>query len=241
VIAFEVRVLTVRDDLLARFGIDPNATSELSDAQLRSLMEAALGDRLSVVMQFPKVTLLDGRETAVRVTEQQSFVTGLEAVRVNGTVVLVPKNTPVDTGTTLTLWGKASADLRTVGVRLGYTDVRVEEPTEMVPVTTKITPVFEGGSQGKPVPLTQFLQVPRVETVAIEPAELTIPSGGHAVIPGPTRVREERREFGPPVSSKIPYISRMFKNVGIGRVAVRTYLVVSPKVLDMPTEPVGRR
>jgi hypothetical protein len=50
-----------------------------------------------------------------------------------------------------------------------------------------------------------------------------------------------RQEFGPPVLSKIPYVNRMYKNVGIGRESTRTYLIVSPKVLDMAPEPMAQR
>jgi hypothetical protein len=54
---------------------------------------------------------------------------------------------------------------------------------ELVPVTTQITPVFEGGSQGQPIPFTQFLQVPDVRT---EKAEKTavVPAGGTLVLGG---------------------------------------------------------
>jgi hypothetical protein len=239
-IACQVRVLTVRDDLFERIGADPKATEAISDAQLYTLLEAVQGDRRSNVMQAPKVTTLDGQEAVVKVTQQQLFVTGLEATLVKGAVVLVPKHTPVETGITLTLQGKSSADRKTVTVRLSYKDARVEGPIEMIPVTTKITPVYEGGSQGKPIPVTQYLQVPKVETLTVEKADLTIPSGGHAIIAGPTRMQEERMEFGPPVVSRIPYLNRMYKNVGIGRSTVRTYLIVSPLVLDVPVEPTGR-
>jgi hypothetical protein len=240
-IACQVRVLTVRDDLLDRAGIDLKAAAALSDEQLQALLETVQGDRLSGVLQCPKVTLLDGQEVVVRATQQEFFATGLEATRVKGTVVMVPKNTSVETGTTLTLCARASADRKYAALRVNYTDARVEGPVETVPVTTQITPIFEGGSRGKPIPFTQFVQVPRVETLTIEKPDLTIPSGGHVVIPGPTRVQEERREFGPPVLSKVPYLNRMYKNVGVGRAAVHTFLIVSPLVLEVPAEPAAQR
>jgi hypothetical protein len=192
-------------------------------------------------MQCPKGTLLDGQEVVIRATQREVFVTGLEATRVKGAVVLVPKNAPVETGTTLTLCGKASSDKKTVVVRVNYTDARVEGLVETIPITNQITPVFEGGSKGKPVPFTQYLQVPKVETLTIEKTDLTIPSGGHAVIAGPTRAQEVRQEFGPPVLSKVPYLNRMYKNVGVGRMTVRTYLIVSPLVIEVPLEPEPQR
>ncbi|MBP3954230.1 hypothetical protein J8F10_02830 [Gemmata sp. G18] len=233
-IACQVRVLTVRDDLFERLGLDFKPTDSLSDAQLRSLLEAAQGDRLSNVSQTPKVTTFDGQEAVVRATQQQLFVTGVEVTLVKGKTVLVPKNTPIETGTTLTLCGRASADRKTVTMRVGYKDARVEGPVELIPVTTQITPVFEGGSQGKPIPFTQYLQAPKVETLTVEKRDLTVPSGGHVIVAGPTRTQEDRYEFGPPVLSKIPYINRMYKNVGVTRTTVRTYLIVSPLVLHVP-------
>lgn len=234
-------MLTVRDDLFERGGIDVTPAGTLSDAQLRTLLDTVQGDRRSNVLQSPKVTLFDGQEATVRATQQESFVTGQEATRVKDAVVLVPKKTVVETGTILTLCAKASADRKNVSVRVYYTDARVEGTTEVIPVTTQITPVFEGGSRGKPVPFTQYLQVPKVDTISIEKKDLTIPSGGHMILPGPTRQQETRQEFGPPVLSKIPFVNRTYKNVGIGRETVPTYLIVSPLVLEVPAGPAPQK
>jgi type II secretory pathway component GspD/PulD (secretin) len=240
-IAYEVRVLSVRDDFFDRAGLDFKPAGVLSDKQLYSLLEAARGDRSVNVMQCPKITTFSGQDAVVRTTQRQFFITGLDATRVKGAVVMVPKNTPVDTGTTLSLCGKAAADGKGVTVRVNFQDTRVDGPVELVPVTSQITPVFEGGSQGKPVPFTQFLQVPRIETLTIEKADLVIPFGGHAVIPGPTRVSEGRYECGPPVLSRIPYLNRMFKNTGTMRTTQRTYLIVSPVAVSADQDPAPQR
>src|SRR5688572_30552555 len=129
-IACAVRVLTVRDDLFERAGIDAKTAGALSDAQLRMLLNTVQGDRRSNVLQCPKVTLFDGQEATVRATQREFFVTGLEATRVKDAVVLVPKKTAVETGTTLTLCAKASADRKNVSVRVYYTDAQVEGTTE---------------------------------------------------------------------------------------------------------------
>ena len=234
-IVCQVRVLTVRDDLFERLGFKP--AEALTDAQLKTLLEAVQGDKTSNVMQCPKVTTLDGQEAVVKATQQQFFVTSVEATVVKGAVAMIPKKTAVETGTTTTLCGKASADRKTVTVRVNYKDAWIDGPVEMIPVVTQIAPVFEGGSQGKPIPFAQFLQVAKVETLTVDKKDLAIPSGGHMVIAGPARMQEERQEFGPPVLSKIPYLNRMYRNGGVGRVTVRTYLIVSPLVLDVPEEP----
>jgi type II secretory pathway component GspD/PulD (secretin) len=43
--------------------------------------------------------------------------------------------------------------------------------------------------------------------------------------------RETRQEFGPPVLSRIPYVNRLFKNVGVGRETEKVFLMVTPRVI----------
>ena len=255
-IAFEVRLLTVPEsDFFERVGIDfdtptgapataqapvPPEGGVLTDAQVRTLLEAVQGDRRANVVMAPKVTVNDGQDAAIQCMERQTFVTGVDAVRakvgdgmgVKGDTVLIPRNSAVDVGEMLDLSGRITADRKAVVTRIKYTSTRVEK-VDLIPVTCKVTPVFEGGSQGVPVPFTQYIQSPQIETATIEKKDLTIPAGGHAVLVGPARVREARQEFGPPVLSKIPYVNRMFKNVGIGRETTRTVLIVTPRVLEV--------
>lgn len=240
-ITYTVRVLTVRGDLLERFGIDSKPTGTLTDGQLRSLLETIEGDRLSQMIQCPKVTTFDGQEAAIQNTEQQSFTTGLEVAWVNEKVVFVPKHTHVETGTTISLHGKVSADGKATQVKVSYKDVRVNGLVEMVPVTVPVPPSSVGKDGGKPVPFTQFLQLPRLETMTIEKADLTIPSGGHAVISGPITMTSERQDYVVPLLSKIPYLNRLYKNVGIAQTTTRMLLIVSPQVTALPQElPVQR-
>jgi general secretion pathway protein D len=42
---------------------------------------------------------------------------------------------------------------------------------------------------------------------------------------------EGRNEYGPPVLSKIPYISRLFKNVGYGREAQSLMIMVTARII----------
>lgn len=52
-----------------------------------------------------------------------------------------------------------------------------------VPVVTQNTPIIEGGSQGKPVPFTQCIQAPDVQTETIKKAVM-VPSDGTVVLGG---------------------------------------------------------
>jgi hypothetical protein len=56
------------------------------------------------------------------------------------------------------------------------------------------------------------------------------------------RMEEDRETFETPVLSSIPYVSRLFTSVGVTRVPVRTYLVLSAVVIedeDGPAPPVA--
>jgi Flp pilus assembly secretin CpaC len=60
---------------------------------------------------------------------------------------------------------------------------------------------------------------------------LVIPDGGTVLLGGWKRTREGRNEFGPPVLSKVPYVNRLFKNVGYGRETEYLLVMVTPRVV----------
>lgn len=179
-IAYEVRLVRGPVGLCARAGLKPGAL--LTDAQVRAALEAVRGEPAATVMQFPKVTLFDGQTATVRAGEEQKLVTGVEAMKVKGQTVFVPKHTSVYLGDVLTLGGTASAD-GGVKLRLQLARTALAGDPELVPVVTQITPIFEGGSQGKPVPLTQFLQAADVRTERVDHTA-TAPAGNTAVLGG---------------------------------------------------------
>ena len=50
------------------------------------------------------------------------------------------------------------------------------------------------------------------------------------------RLNEERKEYGVPVLSKTPWIDRLFRNVGIGRVSTSLMLMVTPRIIILEEE-----
>ncbi|MBN9120137.1 MAG: hypothetical protein J0I06_13390 [Planctomycetes bacterium] len=183
-VCFEVRALKAPAGFCERIGLKTAGDAAvLSEAQLRRALEAAEGQRDATVTQLPKITVDDGQTAQVRTCETRDFVTGIEAVSVKGATVLVPKNKSVELGDSLAITGRVSADGRSVRVEGGLTRVRLEGNAELVPVVTQITPVFEGGSQGTPIPFTQYLQVPNVRTEKAEKAA-TVHAGGTLVLGG---------------------------------------------------------
>lgn len=232
-VVFNIRVLAVPAEVaLPACPAKEGDVTFLTERQLKAALGAVQANPRANVMQAPKVTAFPGQEVTMCITETQSFVTGLEARRVKGQAVLVPKSTPVELGTTFALRGQISEDKKFVAVNASYTNRRVEGNVELIPVVIQVTPLFEGGSQGTPMPLTQYLQSPQIETTKIEKKDLKVPSGGHAVIAGPTYTRETRTEFGPPLLSEVPYLGRLFKNVAYFKTTMRTILIVSPVVIE---------
>lgn len=224
---FTVRAITVPAPAGAK---EPPAVLFLSTAELDTFLTAAQNDPSANTVQYPKVTVRGTQRAEVSVLDKQKFVTSIEVVAVKGAPVFVPRNTDVELGVRCEVWGRASADAKFVQLNFAHEEARLVGPVPLVPVTTLIEPVFANGAKGQPIPFTQFIQVPNVETVRVSRSDLVVPSGGHVVAAGPTFERETRTEFGPPVMSKIPYLNRLFKNVGIGRETVRTFYVVSPVV-----------
>jgi type II secretory pathway component GspD/PulD (secretin)/tetratricopeptide (TPR) repeat protein len=204
----------------------------LSDIQVYMLLEAAQGDERSNVMQAPKLTLFNGQTSTINVSDTQFFVTSVTVVQLGGQVVFVPSNMPFPTGgVTLSMTAVISADRRFVRMDLAPNLTNLTSANvQLYPITTFITPVFEGGAVGQPVPFTQFLQQPVFNTIGVQ-TSVNVPDGGTVLLGGLKRLSEGRNEFGPPILSEIPYINRLFKNVGYGRETESLLMMVTPRII----------
>src|SRR5262249_49891080 len=80
------------------------------------------------------------------------------------------------------------------------------------------------------VVFTQFVQQPVVNSVLIT-TTVAVPDGGTVLLGGLKRLSEGRNEFGPPVLSKIPYLDRLFRNVGYGREVQNLMMMVTPRII----------
>jgi type II secretory pathway component GspD/PulD (secretin) len=249
-VALEVRFITLRDDCFERIGIDfsskpgcgdaptPQASVKkeesiadklsmkfLNDAQVRQVMEMVQGDTRANIMQAPKITLLNGQAGTVNITENQFFVTGVDLVRVGEQVAFQPRNEPFQTGLRMTARPAVSSDRRFVQVYLKVDMTSLE--SSQVPLMPVTLPVET--REGK-VAVTQFLQQPKLNTLALEKT-VAIPDGGTVLFGGLKRVIEARNEYGPPVLSKVPYVNRLFKTVGYGRETENVLILVTPRVI----------
>lgn len=231
----------------------------LNDIQVYMFMEAAQGDRRVNVMQAPKLTLFNGQTATITISELQFFVTDVQVFSVNGQIVFIPQVTPLPGpgdplgggqagqqggsfggAMNISLQAVVSADRRFVRINLPVTmAAQSGAVVPLFPITTFITPVFEGGSQGVPIPFTQFLQQPAFVTMNIQ-TTVVCPDGGTVLLGGLKKLSEGRNEFGPPFLSKIPYLNRLFKNVGIGRETQHVMIMVTPRIIINSEEEINQ-
>jgi Flp pilus assembly secretin CpaC len=210
---------------------DTIKTRFLSDKEVFQFMEAVQGDLHSNVMQAPKITVFNGRSAGLCVTDQQFFVTGVNCIQANGQMAFVPRNEPFTLGLQMSVHPVISADRRYVSLNVNVKRTSLGSPTvALFPVTSQMPAGDTPGGKGKPVPFTQFVQQPVINTVALNLA-FAIPDGGTVLVSGWRQTVETRNEFGPPVLSKVPYVNRLFKNVGYGRETENVMLLVTPRII----------
>jgi type II secretory pathway component GspD/PulD (secretin) len=186
----------------------------LSSIECYLFLEAVQGDVRSNIMTAPKITLFNGQTASISNTVTRPFVASFTAVRdlFTGDVVLVPNVQTVTEGLTLTVQAVVTADRRYVQLTLAPTIqqiLRIE--------------VFEFGNGNR-------LQQPVVANLSVATAVL-VPDGGTILLGGIKNMEEQRREFGVPLLSKLPYINRLFRNQSFGREATSTLFLVTPRII----------
>ncbi len=217
----------------------------LNDIQVYMFLEAAQGNRRVNIMQAPKITLFNGQTSTVFVGDLAFFTTGLQVLNVGGQFVYLPQNTPVPIGqgfnpqggggtqggVSVTVQAVISADRRFVRLNLTPSLTALASANvPLFPITTFVTPVFEGGSQGQPIPFTQFYQQPSFTEISAQ-TTVAVPDGGTVLLGGLKTLAQGRNEFGPPVLAQVPYLNRLFKNVGIGTETRHVMLMVTPRII----------
>ena len=199
-VCYELQTLKVPVGFRERMGVKLTHEEPLSERQLRQLLEAAHEYRETNVTRMPKATAFDGHTVTIRAVESRDFVTGLEVVKVKGQTVFVPKNKSIELGEVFTLRGHLLADLKRISLRATITRTSLVGNVELVPIVTPITPIFEGGARGAPVPLTQHLQMPDVKTELVEKHAI-VPTEG-TVILGSWKETDDPRPNGKPKKEK---------------------------------------
>ena len=79
------------------------------------------------------------------------------------------------------------------------------------------------------------VQQPVVEQVTVL-TTVSVPDGGTVLLGGVKRLKEGRNMSGVPILNKIPYVSRLFKNTGVGRETESLMLMVTPRIIIQEEE-----
>jgi type II secretory pathway component GspD/PulD (secretin) len=186
----------------------------LSSIEVYMFMEAAQGDRRSNVLTAPKITLFNGQTANINSSTQQFFVTQVIPITnpFTGFTTFLPINTPFPTQVDLTVQAVVTADRRYVQLTLNPLITR-----------TRVGGTFQ------PVPGIT-LQQPTIDILSVG-TTVSVPDGGTILMGGLKNMSEGRNEFGPPVLSKIPYINRLFRNIGYGRESTSLMIMVTPRII----------
>jgi type II secretory pathway component GspD/PulD (secretin) len=208
----------------------------LSDIQVFLFMEAVQGDKRTNVMQAPKLSMFNGQTASLNVNDTQFFLSSVNVQPMMGIFTYTPIVQPFPFGVQLTMQAVITADRRFVRMSLAPTLTNLATPdVELFPIVVPIFPNLDGTFTGNPVVLTQFIQQPRITTVSVQ-TTVAVPDGGTVLMGGLKRLSEGRNEFGPPVLSKIPFINRLFKNVGYGRSTESLLIMVTPRIIIQEEE-----
>ncbi|MBM4020773.1 MAG: type II and III secretion system protein [Planctomycetes bacterium] len=232
----------------------------LSDIEAYFLIQAAQGNTRSNVMQAPKVTLFNGQQAFVSDTRQRPFVTAVTPVVGDFAAAQQPVITVLNEGTAVNVQAVVSNDRRFVRLTLvpffsqigkvevfqfeGSRSTKSKSSDEKsgadldVPGVEELAGVtgsqaanreLEVQSNGTTIQLPEFIFTTVTTTVSV-------PDGGTVLLGGIKRLREGRNEYGVPILSKIPYINRLFKNVGLGRTTDSLMLMVTPRIIIQEEE-----
>lgn len=214
----------------------------LSDIQVFMFLEAVQGDRRAHIMQAPKLTVFNGQIATIGGLMIRPQVTGVQPAALgNGQLVMIPQITAMPFGLTMTVQPVVSPDRRFI--RLNVTPqlaAGIQDPAGaiVIAVPGTVPGTFDGGGV-QPFFANNPLNViinPTQANLQIANTTVNVPDGGTVLLGGFKFLAEERSEYGPPVLSKIPYISRLFRNVGWSRDGSTLIYLVTARVIMVEEE-----
>lgn len=219
----------------------------LSDIEVFFLLQASKGDTRSNILQAPKVTLFNGQTAIVNDTTQTPFVTSIIPVVGDFAAAAQPVITVLPEGTSLTVNAVANHNRRFVRLTLIPFFSQIEDVQEFQFEGTRSSNTGTNVAFDPTDPLN-LVQDQRLDVVdgttvqlpvfAVTTVQTTVnvPDGGTVLLGGIKRLSEARNERGVPFLSNLPYVNRLFKNVGIGRTTQSLMMMVTPRIIIQEEE-----
>ncbi len=217
----------------------------LSDLEVFFLLQASEGDQRTNVLQAPKVTLFNGQTASVSDFSQQPFVTSIIPVVGDFAAAQQPVIVVLSEGTQLNVQAVVSSDRRFVRLtlvpffsRIGDVDEFTFEGSSSTNTGTIVNDP-DGAIQGRNNETASrngtTVQLPTFIFTSVS-TSVSVPDGGTVLLGGIKRLSEGRVERGVPMLSKMPYVNRLFKNVGIGRESESLMMMVTPRIIVQEEE-----
>ena len=225
----------------------------LSDIEVFFLIQASKGSIRSNVTNSPTVTMFNGQSATVTNGFQRPFVTSVTPVVGDFAVAHQPIITILPDGTNLNVSAVVSNDRRSVRMTLvpqftqigdvetftfeGSTTTEVSTSTFLDQLLDAANPLSSGNDLDE-VETTSTgvtVQLPVIATTSVSTV-VSVPDGGTVLLGGVKRMTEQRNENGIPFLSNIPYVNRLFKNVGIGRETENLMMMVTPRIIIQAEE-----
>ena len=217
----------------------------LSDIEAFFVIQAVQGDTRTNVLQAPKVTLFNGQQAFISDTSQTPFVTSVIPVVGDFAAAQQPVITVLNEGTSLSVQAVVSSDRRFVRLTLVPFFSKIGEVktftfsgrTSSSTGTIDVDPTTGESVQNDAETITEGATV-QLPTFAFTTVTTTVnvPDGGTVLLGGIKRMKEGRTERGVPMLDKLPYINRLFKNVGIGKKAQSLMMMVTPRIIIQEEE-----
>lgn len=233
----------------------------LSDIEVFFLIQASKGDSRSNITQAPTVTMFNGQSASVNDGSQRPFVTSVVPVVGDFAVAHQPVISLLPDGTSLNVQATVSADRRFVRLSLVpfFSQVtEVQTFTFAGSTTTRrasdslLEDLLGEAGIGNAEDLEDLETIEEGTTVQLPVISFTtintvvsVPDGGTVLMGGIKRMSEGRTERGVPFLSNVPYVNRLFKNVGIGRTTSNLMMMVTPRIIiqaeeeDIQVGPIG--
>ena len=220
----------------------------LSDIEAFFLINASQGDRRSNVLSAPKVTLFNGQQAVVIDSAFRPFVISVIPVVGEFAAAQQPVIVVLSEGTMLTVQAVVSDDRRYVRLTLvpffseiGNVETFTFEGSETSSASSNTTDEDDDGNDESDDNSNQIVrsgttvQLPTFQVISIS-TTVSVPDGGTVLLGGIKRLSEGRTEFGVPLLSKVPYVDRLFRNVGIGRETDSLMMMVTPHIIIQEEE-----
>jgi type II secretory pathway component GspD/PulD (secretin) len=236
-VAIELRLVQMSPELAAEFrakgGFERQGAesgknalaASFSDKELYPWMRLFQADPATQIMMTPKLTVFNGQHSHMAVLETQSYVTEYKVARDGDRLAVVPQTQKIAVGVKCGLLPTVSADRRFVRLMVDFRQTSLPGPVATMPVTLKLASV-----DGEEKLFTGAIQQPHVQTLELK-QRLAIPDGRTMAISLGEVMSEARTETEAPVLSRVPYLCRLVRTVGVSREQREVFLFVTPRVI----------